>query len=378
MRKASVIHKLIALTVAILSLFSCNNDLDIYAEEQVLPYVYGYIVSNETDHYIKVTKTFQKSAKDVITEDLYYHNDSIQVFVDVYKGGDVIESHEALVVEADDKAEGIFPFPTHKYYKVSDVQFINDESLQYATRVEFSNGKTCGNLKPFQLLTSFNVFNPQLNFTGAIAEIKFEDGIGRTGPYVFNWWHKGGAREEVVFKISLLEINEKKNTTDTVTVPIRVYNDIPNDDEVKALLFLPEVYRRLSENLEKNPDIKRRMLRTEIYNKGAGKEVRAFGLGLDLWSESKDLSSYETIMFTQTGIYQDKPNFTNLENALGLYSTKVTKQITAESEKLFFGERTLDSLACSPSFFEYNFARSYIDNLGLLQIDDSPQRCNDL
>jgi len=357
-------------------LFSCNNDLEIYTEKTDLPYVYGSITSNQSDHYIKVTKTFQKLADEVVPEDLYFEDDSIQVYIDVYNGTTLINSHEALPVHTEDKLEGVFPSPTNKYYKISNTLFSTSLDLNYSVRVELPSGGVVQNLKSFKLQNIIALKKPVLLSNNQPVEIDFRGNTGDMAPYVFEWKNEGGAREEGIIRLALLETNTLTNTTDTVYVPITIYNDIPVKNEVSAQFHLSDLYRRLGEKLKKDPNLKRQMLRTEIAIVGAKQESRGFGVGFKVWAESKDITTYETIMFSQTGISQDKPNFTNLSDAVGLFSSRSTKEISIESERLFFGQQTLDSLACSPYFFEYNFAKSSIDAFGILHIDDTPQRCN--
>ena len=136
----------------------------------------------------------------------------------------------------------------------------------------------------------------------------------------------------------------------------------------------------MSKYLKKDKHLKRRMLKTQLEYIGNIKKVVGFGLGIDIWSESRVLTTYETIMYSQTqdGISKDIPNFSNLENAVGIFSTRAHKQLTPETDLLFFGPETLDSLACSPFFYDYNFARSYINSLGELEFDVSSSRCDDL
>lgn len=357
-------------------LFSCNNDLDIYSEKTDLPYVYGSITSNQTEHVVKVTKTFQKLGQDVLPEDLYYHDDSIQVYIDEYNGSNLINSHLATPVSSNDKVEGLFPSPTNKYYKVSNTLFSTSANLAYSIRVEMPDGGVVKNLKNFKLQNVIALKRPLLSSPTAIVEIDFVGNSGELAPYVFDWTQEGGAREQGILNVAIQETNTATNTIDTVYVPISVYNDIPNNKNVNAQFHLSDLIQSLADKLESNPNIRRRMLRTEIGTLGAAKVIRGYGVGFEVWSESKDLTSYETVLFSSTGISEDKPNFTNLSDAVGMFSTRSTKAIDIESEKLFFGERTLDSLACSPKFFEYNFAKSYIDQFGFLQLDDSPQRCN--
>lgn len=374
--------KLLIAGIGLLSLFySCNNDLEIYTDPVDLPFIYGSIISNDSTHYIKVTRTFQKWSNEVDESDMYYEDDSIQVYIDEYSDGNLINSFEALPVVAHDKEEGLFPHPTHKYYRVEHTLLSNKLDYRYSVRVELANGEIAQNLKPFPLQRTIGVNRPNLQVAIGRQEIAFDDATGNTVPYRFHWGQKGGGREELIFTVVFLEINTETNTTDTVNMPIVVYNDVPSGDNsgnVIELFGLYELCRGLAEHLEKNDKIKRRMLTTRLEYVGNVKEVVGFGLGLDIWSESKDLTSYETIMYSQSqdGISQDIPNFSNLSHAVGLFSTRSHRQVKPESEMLFFGQRTLDSLTCSPAFFEYNFSRCYINSMGELDFDDSSSRCD--
>ncbi len=358
-------------------LFSCSNDLEIYTEKTELPYVYGVITANQSEHIIKVTKTFQKLASEVAFNDLYYHDDSIKVYIDVFNGSNIVSSHLAEPVLTNNKTEGVFFFPTNKYYKVSNTPLLNNTNNTYSLRVELPNGAVVKNKNNFSLASSIALLKPKLNFPGATDEISFETGAGVLAPYTFSWSHKGGAREEATVTVRLQEINATTNVVDTISVELSVYDNVPTDDKVNAPLHMSELLQGLAEKLDKDPNIRRRMLNTEIFTNNIGQKIiHGYGIGFEIWSESKDLTTYETIVFSQSGISQDNPDFSNLSDALGMYSTNIVREENAESEKLFFGQRTLDSLACSSTFFEYNFGKSYIDQLGVLQIDDSPQRCN--
>ena len=299
-------------------LFSCSNDLEIYTEKTELPYVYGVITANQSEHNIKVTKTYQKLASEVTFDDLYYHDDSIKVYIDVYNNNNLIASHLASPVTENNKVEGVFPSPTQKYYKVSNTPLENNVDNRYSIRVELPNGNVVKNKSNFDLPSSITLLNPRLNFPGATDEISFETGSGQLAPYAFSWDHDGGAREEGVLTVRIQEINTTTNEIDTVDVELSVYNDIPNDEKVNAPLHLSQLLEGLADKLDKDPNIRRRMLKTDIFTNNIGEKlVHGYGLGFEVWSESKDLTTYETILFSQTGISQDKPNFTNLEEGLG-------------------------------------------------------------
>ncbi len=64
-----------------------------------------------------------------------------------------------------------------------------------------------------------------------------------------------------------------------------------------------------------------------------------------------------------------------------MFSTNIKRLETPESNKLYFGGLTLDSLACSKDSYDYNFSRVYLINNGtgsLVGFDDTPSRCSSL
>ena len=372
--------KCLALGMSLVSvLWSCNNDLEIFTEPVDLPFIYGIITSNDTAHYVKVTRTYQKWYDEIDLSDMYYEDDSVQVYIDEYDGENLIKSHHALPVIATDKEEGIFPYPTHKYYKLENTLLSNQTGHRFSIRVELANGVAAKNQTPFSLQRNIDVDWPNLELQHSIVEIGFKDPSGNSTPCKFHWRQSGGGREELILTVMFQETNIETNITDTVAIPISVYNDIPTDKNGNAtgLLGLEKMLNRMAWHLEKSDKYRRRMLNTKIEHVGPFKEIVGFGVGIDVWSESRDLTTYETIIYsaTQEGISKDIPNYSNLENALGMFSSRSHKGMSPLKEYLYFNDETLDSLACSQLFYEYNFARSFINNMGELEFDESKSRC---
>ena len=380
--------KLILIMPLLLALWSCNNDLVIFTEERNIPFVYGIINRGETEHYIKVTKLSQKFVEDVEIEDMYYEDDSIKVYIEEFSDGNLFMSYPLESVIAKDKDEGIFPHPTHKYYKLSNTVLLASKDRTYSVRIELSDGTVVENADPFRILNPFELFKPDLKTPSGTAELKFKNAFGEYDPCRFHWGHDGGGREDLNLMLAIEERNVKLNTVDTIIVPILVYDDIPNtvNEEIFISLGLDELYSWLQHKLVKDKNIRRRLIHTtteQVVEEIPGgpilieRVIKGYGIGLNIWSESKDLTTYETIIYsaTQEGISKDIPDYTNLVNALGIFSTRVELEVPIEEKNLYFGQETLDFLSCSPHLWDYNFGRAYLDNVGELQFDYSPTRC---
>lgn len=374
-------RKIILGLLSVLTLVSCNDDLEIYSTPQNLPYVYGLLTTNENVQYIHVTKTFQKNANEVSIDDLYYHDDSVSIFLDKFVDDNLVESWDALPVITSDKDSGIFPFPYNKYYKIELATPLSafEVNSTYSIRIEPTNTVNhVTNIKPFSLSKNIEMLKPKISHLTPANEIKFISGVSTYSPFVVRWNHVGGGKENGVLTFKIQEINQTTSEVDTIEVAYSFFDGYPDagGNEVEAKIELSDIYFRIGSQLKKDPNITRRMLRTENATVGADRELRGYGVGIEVWSSSRDFSTYQSVIFSNDGISQDKPNFTNLVNGLGVYTTRSKFIQTPESEKLFFGQSVLDSLACSTRFFDYNFAKMEVNQFEQLIIDDSPGRCN--
>lgn len=365
--------------LASISLWSCNNDLEIYSDPVDLPYVYGVVTSNKKEHYVKVTKTFQKLAKDVTFDDLYYKDDSINVYIDEYIGSALNNTFEGLPVIASDKDSGEFIFPDHKYYKFTNsllqgASAATNVIRNYTIRVELNSATTViKNFDNFRMNNPIKIESPtQGSLNQKNAEIKFVNLANVLVPEVITWEQIGGGNETATLKLHIKETNITSGEIDTVVVPIQFYNDLPTADKVSASLELSHFYKQIPNQLKNDPEITREILNVVHDNS----KIKGYGVELDIWSASKDFTTYETILFDQSGISQDKPNFTNLENALGIFTSRSNRKVSAASNSIFLGQDVLDSLSCSGFFFDYNFARYQISNTGEIEKDLKSTRCN--
>ena len=108
--------------IAILG-FSCSNELDLTAEWQDIPIVYGLLSRADTAHYIKIQKAFldeTESALDIaqISDSLYYDEGEINVEVKHLKSGKTYQLKRVDGnLEGYQKEEGIFSDAPNYLYK---------------------------------------------------------------------------------------------------------------------------------------------------------------------------------------------------------------------------------------------------------------------
>lgn len=357
-----------------MALLSCSNDLEIYTDPVELPFVYGVAVSNQDVHYVKVTKTFQKLAKDVTYDDLYYHDDSIKVYIEELRNGTLTEEFIGVPVETFDKDSGEFPFPQNKYYKFTGATLKTSTSANkytYSIRVELNSGTIIRNNSHFQLNNNVILESPKLNANRRENPISFVNNVGDNKPFRLDWKQVGGGRESVDYIFHIEKTNKSTGNIDTLTLPVNAYSGVPVNDVEVSLLEITDLYSAFSGHLEKGSNISHRLLNVEQDVT----EVKCYGVEVDIWSSSKDLSTYNSVLFSQDGISQDKPNFTNLDNSLGIFTSKSNLNYGLDKKNFYLTIDVLDSLACSSRLFDYNFAKYYFNSSGQLESSVETDRC---
>ncbi|MGB0428195.1 MAG: hypothetical protein ACPGEC_04640 [Flavobacteriales bacterium] len=367
--------KIIALFTLASLLWSCDNDLEIYSENSDLTYVYGLLNPVESDHYVRVLKTVQKEPADLSFDDLYYTDDEITVYLDEFSGNNLVSSIEATPIIAEDKKDGPFPGPKQKYYKIHhDGLYKNPENPNtFSIRVEkhFGDEEIITNKEPFKL-------EPNLNHpANADDALHFWVGsLNTSKPFSLAWRRasKQSGRETADLNFYFSEENLTTNTIDTVSFSVNLYNDIPikSATTVSTTVSFTELVAKIKNALGKSEsNIKRQFINME---KNADNQIISKSVDIDIWAASNELTIYESFLFSNDGITQDKPNYTNLDNAIGLFSSRFHLK-TKINKPYYLSHKTLDSLACMSELRAYNFSKVSLGNDTILH-DSSPSRCD--
>jgi hypothetical protein len=337
-------RKVLVFTISIISLFlgSCSNDLDINAPWKDVTVVFGLLNKNETTHYIRISKAFLGEG-DAIQfasqfDSLYY--DTTLLSVNVYQvfNGNVVVSFPCRVVTNIQKDPGIFAAPSQILYAfdatlTSSVSSINDRLQNSTYKLVVKNNNT-GNIATAEtelvsnisLITPGNAIDELPLYPQNKTLIKYKTG-------------ENGKMYELFFRFKYREYSEL-NPGDIVSKVVelnlgRITND--NTDGGKEMNMNIEnatIYQALYAAIPKLPNMVR----------------IADSLQFQINVAADDMTTYLNVNQPSNTVAQERPQYTNVENGLGLFSSR--NSITRTK---YINDFTVDTLRRNPLTKEMNW-----------------------
>lgn len=320
-------HKYLGLSVVIFlfMLFaSCANEVEIYDDEYTeVTVVYGLLSQAETDHYLKITKAYQTEGNILLAakeNDIsQYDADDLEVWVDVYNQNNVfINTHYFDTVLITNKDTGTFYAPEQIVYNLEDIELNQNHTYKLFVKIKES-GKLIDS--ETQLVKDFSIKTPNLGIQT----------YGFTGiyPTTIDWVSAdNGLLYDVSFRFYYTELNSANESSshyvDWYLGRKRAINDEGGD--IVGLEYIPDGFFDFIQNTI--PDIEQGSIR--------------YADSLDLIFNVADevLTTYMDINEPSNSIVQDKPQFTNITNGVGIFSSRYRKVRRFDA----LANRTLDSL----------------------------------
>ena len=315
---------------------SCKNDVPILADWKETTIVYGLLNQSDTAQYIRINKAFLGEGNALQMAQVY---DSIQygnvlsVKLERVKNGSVIET---ILMQRDSslvKSSGTFSAPAQILYKTKNTLY--DDS-QYELTI--LNNKTGNVVKSKTVLVKdFSVSKPH----PSLSSISF---LPYSVPIVIQWITGANGR---LYDATLRFHYTEETATDTVQKSVDMYLGSDKTSglgggKTQSLSFSGiDFYRFLSIAIKPDANVKRI----------AGKINFVFSAAGD------DLSTYMEVNQPSTGIVQDKPEFTNIENGYGIFSSRYTKVsqglsisgLSGSLDSLYAGQYTSNLSFCDPA-----------------------------
>jgi hypothetical protein len=337
-------RKVLIFTISIISLFlgSCSNDLEINAPWKDVTVVFGLLNKNETTHYIRISKAFlgEGDAMQFASQfdSLYYDTTLLSVKVYQVFNGNVVDSFPCRVVTDIQKDPGIFAAPSQILYAfdaalTSSVSSINDRLQNSIYKLVVKNTKT-GNIATSEtelvnnisLITPGNAIDELPLYPQNKTLIKYKTG-------------ENGKMYELFFRFKYREYSEL-NPGDIVSKVVelnlgRITND--NTDGGKEMNMNIEnatIYQALFAAIPKLPNMVR----------------IADSLQFQINVAANDMTTYLNVNQPSNTVAQERPQYTNVENGLGLFSSR--NSITRTK---YINDFTVDTLRRNPLTKEMNW-----------------------
>ncbi|MEO5675880.1 MAG: DUF4249 family protein [Chitinophagales bacterium] len=328
----------VAAIILALFLSSCSTDFNVTTTWEDIGIVYGLLDASDTAQYIKVGKAYLDPSTSALLiaqnpDSLYYAD--LNVVLEEYSNGDLVNTIELEKVDGNMeglvKDTGIFASSPNTLYKTK--QSLNKDHDYTLVATEPDNGR--------QITASTKVVNDFIVIIPTpTIKINFLPGLN----YKVTWTSaKDGKIYDLTIRFHYTEISiadpsiqvkkyidwlvfSNYRTTSTSGGTNETY-DIPNDN----------LYTFLGNFIPDDQTITRKMDSCDFM----------FSVG------GEELDTYNQVYIAQQGLTSGQvlPTYTNIDNGLGLFSSRFHKTIA----NIQIDARTIDSIACNTFTSHLNF-----------------------
>lgn len=304
-------------TILLTSFYGCETDFDITAPWKDVTIVYGLISQNDSVHYIKVNKAFLGDGNAYtyaqIADSSSYGNNIEVSIIENGKNG-VLRTFVCETTTVYNKEPGIFYYPEQVVYKTEFKVPANfaDQDIIYGVEIKNKiTGKVVSAQTP--LVKDFTIQSPsagqkEIEFINENGNIKWLSG-------------KNGRRYNVGIRFWFDEVIKVSHDTIRRSIDWNL-NSVKSSDlagnELLELPYSPLNFYFICNSLiphHDNDSIKENDVEARFADIA---EIRIMVAG-------DELNTYMEVNEPSSGIVQEKPEYTNIVNGIGLFSCRYTK-----------------------------------------------------
>ncbi len=315
----------IALTVVLTTSFwSCKNDLDVNDDWKEVPVVYGLLDPNETTHIVKITKAFLGAGNALYMasnpDSSYYGTELEPQLVELNPDGSANRIWNLDTMWIHDKESGTFFSGDQMLYKVNaDLRL--DKTYRLVARNNHSGLLAFASTT---LVGSVTINRPRSSFLSftSTAETQVELQSAQNGKVY-----------QIVIRFYYVEVDLTTNDSTTR------YIDWPFPNRKSMNLGVNEkiLYSYIGSNFYSNIQAK---VKEDINVKRIPGNVHIIA-----YVGGEELSTYIDITSPITTIVQERPQYTNINNGIGIFSSRTSnlrayKLTVASIDSLVNGSKT--------------------------------------
>ncbi len=309
----------------------CETDFDVTAKWKDITVVYGLISQNDTIHYIKINKAFLGEGNAYtyaqIADSSSYGDNLSVIIIEKAKNGNT-RTFNCDTTSVYNKESGIFYAPEQLVYKAAFKIPSDINAQEYTYSLEVTNkitGKTITSQTP--LVKDFAIETPR----PGLQQIDF---ISENNQRIKWNSAKDGRRYNISIRFWFDEVVNLHDTTQRYVDWdfSSVKSGSVLGGEPLELLYAPLNFYTICCNLIPYTDNRENSVTSRLADRA---EFR-FAVAGD------ELNTYMEVNEPSTGIVQEKPEYTNIQNGIGLFSCRYTKTasipIGTRTEEKLIGE----------------------------------------
>lgn len=311
--------------IALISIISsCSNKVDLNSDWKDIPVVYGLIEPHKDTQFIKINKCFLGS-EDAYTmaqiADSLNYPYKLNVRVEKWLNGSYSKSYTLDTITRYGLEDGIFA--TNKnllYYFVTKKGTSNEIDQNAEYKLSITNPKTGLELTSITTVAKkFDIQKPYINPSN--PEISFYTGSNTNNGYAFVDFEfnpsNNGIIHEVYIRFNYIEYHI--GSTDSVQkhfdwkIGTLSASKLVDASALETRVTGENFYYLLSSNLKVDAAIGRKPGRL-MHNNDQ--------INFLIYVAGEHLSTYMTVKAPSNSIVQDKPEFSNISNGIGIFSSR--------------------------------------------------------
>lgn len=301
---------------------SCSNELEVNADWKEIGIAYCLLDKRDSVQYVKLNKAYlnnETNALDLaqVEDSIFFDDNDIIVEIGVNNNYTQLER-----IRINDKDDGIFASPGAYIYKTpSGFEIIDSRIYKLRirnTRTGYEMLSSTSILKDGVILDPFSNSN-QINFARCNND--------ETITYITRSMKIQSGREAKFYDLDIIfhykEVNTKTLDTTDKTVDwsrgrLLKTSSTLGGQEISATYSGEDFYKLLAEKIEKPSDgIERIIGKVDFQYSSGGQEIY----------------DYINVNRPSIGIVQKKPEYTNIENGLGIFSSRTVQVLPLDLDK---------------------------------------------
>ena len=339
---------------SVLFLFGCSTDVELNAPYEETTIVYGLINQTEGVHVVKINKSFlgTGSAFDYVTVPDSSQYSNVSARVEEVIGNSVTRCWDLRDTLIVDKETGLF-FNTEViayYFNPTDASFLSnscggsvgalDEDATYRLVASLNEGSKEVRAET-ELVRDFSL-DPPFSVQPEVSMAFTNSSEFNNYPSTTVDWNASpfSRRYEVALNFSWIEWygpNDSLSKSLTWKVATLITDDFEGGQKLSATIDGEQFYSFLANNIPVDPNVTKRI-------------AQPFNVVFTVAGE--DLHTYMEVNEPVNGVVQERPAFTNIENGIGIFSSRYEKVVQKPLNKnslkeLAEGQYTASLLFCS-------------------------------
>jgi hypothetical protein len=299
----------ILIIILIVSNFSCKTDFDINAKWKDITVVYGLLSQNDTVHYVKINKAFLGNANALkmaqIADSASYGN-NLQVWVEEWLNNSQTNSWNLDTTTIYNKESGTFYAPKQVIYKFKAPLNVDAEYRLYV------KNKLTGNITSSvtPLVDNIDITSPaatQLaNFhSSSNVSVKWFSSLnGKLYQVIirFNYWEKNLDTGDSIKR----SIDWSLGTVSSLTTQ--------GSEPMSTTYYGNSFFQYIANQINNSSNVP-----VNVTRHAATPNVDFIFL-----VAADDFNTYMEVNAPSTGVLQEKPQYTNVSNGIGIFSSRLS------------------------------------------------------